>query len=196
MSVDEVLEVVKKDWLFYIKSGGGVTFSGGEPLVQHKFLRALLTDLVASGIHTAVETCGYAPWSAFDSIQCLVNLFLYDVKILDKAKHREVSGVGNELILSNLKKLVKSGNAVTVRIPVIPGYTSIDSNIHRIFEFIASLDHIRTVNLLPYHQLAKNKYSSAGKQFVTENIRPPDQHTLDELVAHARQHGLECTVGG
>jgi pyruvate formate lyase activating enzyme len=196
MTVDEVYAVIEKDRIFYDKSGGGVTFSGGEPLVQWEFLLAMLEKLRREGIHTAVETTGYAPWETVEKVKGRVDLFLYDLKILDDAVHRETVGVSNDLVRENLGRLASDGAQVIVRIPVIPGYTQDVKNIRSIFSFVASLGRIKTVHLLPYHGYGKSKYKSVGRTYGLEDVTPPEREDMDALAARAEDFGLECVIGG
>ena len=196
MSVDEVYEVIAKDRIFYDKSGGGVTFSGGEPLVQHEFLLAMLEKLRGERIHTAVETTGYAGWDVLDGVREKVDLFLYDLKIMDTANHLGVVGVSNSPIFDNLKRLVSSGSDVVVRVPVIPGYTHDDDNLQKIFAFAASLGGIKTINLLPYHGYGKSKYTSVGREYGLESVTALEKAEMERLAETVRSFGLECVIGG
>jgi pyruvate formate lyase activating enzyme len=196
MSVDEVYEVIAKDRIFYDKSGGGVTFSGGEPLVQHEFLLAMLEKLRGERIHTAVETTGYAGWDVLDGVREKVDLFLYDLKIMDAANHLGVVGVGNSPILDNLKRLVSSGSDVVVRVPVIPGYTHEHDNLPKIFAFAASLGGVKTINLLPYHGYGKSKYTSVGREYGLESVAALEEAEMERLAGIVRGFGLECVIGG
>ncbi len=196
MSVGELLDVVEKDRVFYEKSGGGVTFSGGEPLVQHEFLGEALASMREAGIHTAIETTGYARWPVLDGIREYVDLFLYDLKIMDPERHRKVTGVSNEVILQNLKKLTASGAGITVRVPVIPGYTSDEANLRSVFEFVSSLDSTPEVNILPYHKLGKSKYGYAGREYGLDEIEPPEDGEMQAIAALAESYDLTCTIGG
>jgi pyruvate formate lyase activating enzyme len=196
MTVDEVCAVIEKDRIFYDKSGGGATFSGGEPLVQWEFLLAVLEKLRRAGIHTAVETTGYAPWETVKKIKERVDLFLYDLKILDDALHRKTVGVGNDLVRENLRRLASDGAEVIVRVPVIPGYTQDGENIRSIFSFVSSLGRIKTVHLLPYHGYGKSKYKSVGREYALEDAAPPDTDEMTALAARAGDFGLECVIGG
>lgn len=196
MTVDEVYAVIEKDRIFYEKSGGGVTFSGGEPLGQIDFLIGLLDRVKEAGIHTAVETSGYAEWTVFEKMKEKVDLFLYDLKILDEVKHRDIIRVENRVILDNLQKLVKEGVNVVVRIPVIPELTHNGYNIENILKFVSSLEKIKSIHLLPYHKLGKSKYKHSGRDYELESIEPPDGSEMEKLAEKARQFGLDCIIGG
>lgn len=159
---DEVLHEVEKDTIFYDESGGGATFSGGEPLVQIEFLQALLEGCKQRGIHTAVDTSGYAPPELFDRVYDSVDLFLYDLKLIDDESHKKYTGVSNHLILDNLKRLAARGAKVLPRIPLIPGITDTGENLSRILFLLRSLDSISRIDLLPYNRIGEGKYEMMG----------------------------------
>jgi pyruvate formate lyase activating enzyme len=196
MSVEEVYEIIEKDRIFYEKSGGGVTFSGGEPLVQHEFLREMLEMSKNNGLHTAVETSGFADRPIFEKVMGKVDLFLYDLKIMDNGKHREIVGTGNEPVVENLQKLAGSGKNVIVRIPVVPGFTMNGNNMTEIFAFVASLKEINTVHLLPYHKYGKSKYRFIGRNCELENTEAPDGEEMAKIAESAQSYGLKCIIGG
>lgn len=196
MSVRQVVEIAEKDRLFYANSGGGVTFSGGEPFFQAEFLEQALEALQEAGFHTAIETTGYVAWSVMQKLERRIDLFLYDIKIMDEREHSRVLGVSNTVIISNLRKLAVVRDRVVVRVPVIPGYTADGDNILKIFELVASLPNVKTVQLLPYHGLGKSKYAYAGRAYPVDGTRPPARELMEELVAMGGRLGLDCTVGG
>ena len=165
MSVREVLAEVRQDTSFYDQSGGGVTFSGGEPLFQRRFLTALLKSCQDEELHTILDTCGYASWEVVDAVRIYVDTFLYDLKLIDDEQHRRYTGVSNQLILSNLKALVMHDQHVIVRIPLIPGITDTEYNLRAIAEYLAALPKIVEVNLLPYHDSARGKYDRLGQLY-------------------------------
>jgi len=196
MTVLEVMEEVEKDRVFYDESGGGVTFSGGEPLMQHDFLMGLLGLSRARGIHTAVETAGYTSPEILKRISTWTNLFLYDVKVIDDKRHREFTGVSNELILENLKGLSSWGVDVIVRVPLIPGVSDDEENVRALGGFLTQSTTIQEVHLLPFHKTGKEKY---------ERLRKPSQPWPEEslsteraevLAAVLRGFGLTTRIGG
>lgn len=150
MTVDEVLAEVLQDRTFYEESGGGVTFSGGEPLAQPDFLRELLRACRACGIHTAVDTCGHAPWEHLAAAAPFTDLFIYDLHVIDEKRHIEFTGVSNKLILSNLKALGRIHANIWVRVPVVPGFNDDAAELKAIARFAASVAGVKQVNLLPY----------------------------------------------
>lgn len=195
-TVAQVCEIIQKDRVFYKESGGGATFSGGEPFSQPEFLQGALDALEAGGIHTAVETCGYVEWSILERLEKNIDLLLYDLKILDANNHRRALGAPNTQIVDNLRKLAARRDRIIVRIPVIPGFTLVDDNILRIFELVASLPSIRAVHLLPYHNYGMSRYRYSARMYALENVQPPSRPQLAELAAAAERLGLECIVGG
>jgi pyruvate formate lyase activating enzyme len=187
MSVVEVMAEIRKDLVFYDESGGGVTFSGGEPLLQTDFLLALLQACKAEGIHTAVDTSGYAAWEEFEAISPYVDLFLYDLKTIDDAVHIQATGVSNALILSNLSKLSQRGSNLRVRVPVIPGINDSPEAIQSLGEFLAALPHPPVVELLPYHLSGVEKYHRLGRSYQLEDIQPPTAETMHGISTILRE---------
>ena len=163
-TVDEVLKEVLKDKAFYENSGGGVTFSGGECMLQIDFLEEILKACKENGIHTAVDTAGYVPFERFEQIIPYTDLFLYDVKCYDSDKHKQYTGVSNELILSNLGRLLKMGKAMWIRIPIIPTVNDSEEEMLNIKKFIISRGSPEKIELLPYHAMGEHKYAAIGKQ--------------------------------
>ena len=196
MTAEQIYDLVVKDRIFYEKSGGGVTFSGGEPFVQHDFLYTVLDMMKHNGIHTTVETSGYTDWSVIEKLKHKIDLFLFDLKILDPARHFNILGVDNTLILNNLEKLAKNGSTVNVRIPIIPDFTYFKNNINEIFKYVASLKYIKTVHILPYHNYGKKKYSYSVRTYELDSLKPPSEDQMKKLVHYAGELGLECSTGG
>ena len=159
---DMVLKEVIREKRFFDASGGGVTFSGGECMTHPDFLFETLSKLKSEKIYTAIDTCGYAPWRSFEKILPFADMFLYDIKLMDSARHKQYTGVSNELILSNLQQLCAQGKECIIRIPLIPGYTDQHEDIKRTGEFILNVLHnkIVRVDLLPYNKLAETKYGN------------------------------------
>ena len=180
-TVQEILDEVQKDRAFYDASGGGVTFSGGECMLQIDALEALLRACKGASIHTAVDTAGHIPFSHFERILPFTDLFLFDVKCFDKEKHKVYTGVGNELILSNLKALLQSGADVWVRIPVVPSVNATVDEMEKIRELLRDCPPPKKIELLPYHALGDHKYAALGKE--TTVFSPPS----DELMAELRR---------
>jgi len=195
-TVSEVMAEVERDIPFYEESGGGVTFTGGEPLLQREFLLHLLRESRRKGIRTAVETCGYAPWEALEEVRGLVDLFLYDVKIMDEERHRRFSGVSNRPILENLRDLSRLGHEIVLRVPVIPGVNDDEENVRRTAELAASLPRLMRVDLLPYHQGGARKYEGMSRSYLLGGIRTPSEERMAALAAAVGSYGLQVRVGG
>ncbi len=196
VSVAEVMTVIQQDVIFYDESGGGVTISGGEPLMQPDFLLALLQASQKAQIHTVLDTCGYAPWDRLDTIRDHVDLFLYDLKLMDEELHRQFTGVSNQTILRNVQRLSQLGHDIILRVPVIPGITDGDDNIDRLAEFASGLPHLLGIELLPYHSIASDKYQRLGRDYALVAILPPSSEDLTRAAATLAGAGLRVTVGG
>ena len=190
MTVDGVMAEIERDIAFYDESGGGVTFSGGEPLAQPEFTLALLRACKAREIHTALDTCGYTSWSVLDQVRSYVDLFLYDLKLLDDARHREVTGAPVGPILANLRGLSERGHAIRLRVPVIPGVNDDDESIRQIAAFAASLPRLDGIDLLPYHTTAADKYARMNKPYRLAGVKSPSQERVTEIRAMLRAYGL------
>jgi pyruvate formate lyase activating enzyme len=196
ITADDVINEVCKDVVFYDQSGGGVTFSGGEPLIQVDFLQAMLQTTRDHHIPSAVDTCGYTKYHAFKKILHLVDLFLFDLKIFDNDEHTQHVGVSNQLILDNLKALVQDGQHIRIRIPLIPGVTDSESNLTQIARYVATLDSIQAIDLLPYNQLGAHKYHKLGIRNERTGLQtqtPDELRHMRDLVA---AHGFTVNIGG
>jgi len=196
MSVEEVMREVEKDLMFHDESGGGATFSGGEPLMQPEFLEALLEASKKMGIHTTVDTCGFAPPEILDKIGDKVDLFLYDLKVMDDAKHRQFTGGSNKVVLENLLALDEKGKDVIVRIPIIPGVNDDEQDVEQTLGFLRSLKNIRRLSLLPYHDLGKEKYRRFALPYKIGNIQPPGGELIEKIKKRLERSGCQVTIGG
>jgi len=161
---EKLVDIVAKDIPFYRNSGGGVTFTGGEPTLQPEFLAECLSGCKNKGIHTAIETCGQCNLSVFRDISPLVDLFLFDIKLVDPEKHREFTGQSNEIILDNLTWLARQNKTVTLRFPLIPGITDTDQNVNDILGLMNRLG-LKNIDLEPYHSLGVAKYAELGMDY-------------------------------
>lgn len=170
MTIPEVMEEVEKDRLFFEQSGGGVTFSGGEPVLQHQFLSALLKACRSAGIHTAVDTAGNVPADHLLEIIPDTDLFLYDIKGMDDARHVQTTGVGNRRIQENLALLSEKGARIRIRVPVIPGVNDTTESMTALADLIRNLPGIEQVELIPFHKMATEKYESLGLVYEVEDI--------------------------
>jgi len=195
LTIEEVIKEIEKDLVFYEESDGGATFSGGEPLRQPEFLEGLLNGCQEKKIHTAVDTSGYISWEILDKISLKVDLFLYDLKIMDSKKHQKYTGVSNEIILENLKKLSSVHHNILVRFPVIPGINDDYQNIKETGEFLSSLK-ISQVNLLPYHYIGVDKYRRLGRTYKLAATQPPSEEKLSEISAIFKKFNLNVKLRG
>jgi pyruvate formate lyase activating enzyme len=196
MTVAEVLAEIEKDGPFYDDSGGGVTFSGGEPLAQGEFLKSLLEACRRREMHTAVDTSGYAPREQLLAVAPLVDLFLYDLKFLDEAKHVQYTGVSNGLILENLRALGRVHGNLWIRIPVVPGINDRPEEIEGLVWLAASVPGVRQVNLLPYHRTALHKFQRLAEAYPLAEIAAASPESMRAMAEGLRASGLEIKVGG
>jgi pyruvate formate lyase activating enzyme len=196
MTVDQVMTEVRKDRIFYDDSGGGVTVSGGEPLLQAAFVRCLLAACRKAGISTAVDTCGYGDRQELLAWAQLTDVFLYDVKHLDDAQHLLQTGVSNLEILENLRALAAIHDRIWLRIPLVAGYNDTAENLVATARLAASLPAVRQVNLLPYHQLGLHKREALGKLTDTWSHVAPSAEVLDRAMDIFRSFDLNVRIGG
>ena len=196
VTVAEVVRQIEKDIAFYDQSRGGVTFSGGEPLMQPEFLLQLLDACGHLDLHRTVDTTGYADAKLLLKVAQKTDLFLYDLKLMDPEKHRKYTGVSNEQILNNLKQLTQNDVRIQVRMPVIPGINSDAENIDKTADFIHSLGKIEHVSLLPFHNSAQAKYRRLNMQSISAPIAPPGAGMVQNIAARLKKTGLKVTIGG
>jgi pyruvate formate lyase activating enzyme len=195
MTVSEVMSEIEKDMPFYEESNGGVTISGGEPLMQPDFLADLLEECKKKNIHTAVDTCGYSSKEAFDKILDKVDVFLYDVKLMDDKKHKSYTGVSNKVILENFERLAGNRSSILVRFAVIPGVNDDDENVSRTGQFLCKHD-IENMHVLPYHRAGIEKYKSLGRVYKLKNTRSPSDEELRLIKKKLEAYGLKARIGG
>ncbi len=195
-SVDQTLHEILKDSIFYDDSQGGVTFSGGEPLMQPQFLAALLAACRDHGIHTAVDTCGYGPQETLLDLSPLTHLFLYDLKVMDEAKHLQYTGVSNRPILDNLKALAHLHSNIWIRIPIIPGLNDTEADLEAMAELVISLPNLRQVHLLPYHQTGIAKFKRLGQVYRLPGLKPPTTEYMAGVADRLYSLGLKVKCGG
>jgi pyruvate formate lyase activating enzyme len=195
-TVAEVMAEIKADQTFYDKSSGGMTLSGGDPTMQHPFSLEILKRCKALGIHTALETSGHTSWKIWESFLPYLDLVLYDVKEIDSDLHKQWTGVSNDLILENLKRLTKRDVSVIVRRPVIPGYNDSADSIHALGRFVSELCSIKEINLLPYHNFGKGKYERLGMEYAmgdSPSLKGADRPELADIL---RSYDLNVKIGG
>ena len=195
VTVAEILPEILADEPYYRRSGGGVTLSGGEILGQHKFAAALLAACQENGLHTAIESSAYAPYEKIAEILPHLDLYLMDIKHMDSAKHKEYTGVPNELILENAKRVAESGTPLIIRTPVVPTVNDNAEDIRAIARFAAKIG-AQEYHLLPYHRLGTDKYIGLGRQYAMTEIQPPPAETMEYLLSVAEESGIKCQIGG
>lgn len=195
--VEELMEIVERDILLYDRSGGGVTFSGGEPLAQPVFLKRSLEECKAREIQTAIETSGYASKQLFCTISKGVDIFLYDLKLMDDDEHRKYCGYSNVNTLRNLNGLIDEGRGkdVIIRFPFIPGITDSESNISALVELLPRLQGVKEIDLLPYHD-AGDKYTRLGMEYNMKVHNAPSEFTLKSTKERFEKIGLFVKIGG
>jgi pyruvate formate lyase activating enzyme len=193
-TVDEVYDRVMKDRGFF-QNGGGITISGGEAMAQFEFTYNLAKRLKDSGIHICLDTTGFAATKLFEEIMPYIDLYLYDIKHMDTAMHKKLTGVGNELILSNARFLAEHGGALQIRVPVIPKLTDKETNLRQTAEFCVSLgEAVKLVQLLPYHKAGRMKYDRLGWRYKLTNVEPPEEAFMQNALELFQSFGLNCQL--
>jgi pyruvate formate lyase activating enzyme len=194
--VSELVELVEKERIFLDQSGGGVTFSGGEPLLQPEFLITLLDEFGSRSVHRTVDTTGFAKSDILLAVARRTELFLYDLKLMNSRRHKQWTGVDNSLILENLQLLAGTGCDINIRIPLIRGVNDDDGNIRETAAFIAALSgEKKKVTLLPYHNIAASKYLRLGEEYDPGGLAEPDEDDRGRVIALFRAFGIDATVG-
>ncbi|MBP3361773.1 MAG: glycyl-radical enzyme activating protein [Clostridia bacterium] len=196
VTVREVVSEVAKDRIYYRRSGGGMTLSGGECFYQPHFATALLCAAKAAGINTAVESTSCVPYKTIEEALPCIDNYLMDIKHMNSSKHKEFTGVANELILENARRLSKDAANLIIRVPVIPGFNDTAEEITAIAEFTAGLGTVRELHLLPYHRLGKDKYKGLGRDYPMGDAQLHTKDTIEELKRFAEKTGLEVIIGG
>lgn len=185
VDIEEVLKEVKKDLVFYRKSGGGVTLSGGEPFAQPLFAAGLLHAFKTNRISTAVETAGYVAFESYERCLDDIDLLLYDIKHMDSKTHKRYTGVSNTLIQKNLEKLNSRGKKIWIRVPLISGVNDSFENIREVYRLAESLENVARVELLPYHSYGAGKYAQLGMDYTLEKMDSPSDAHIDDLLKMA-----------
>lgn len=194
LTVAKVFDEVKRDETYYRHSEGGVTCSGGEPLAQGRFVEALFTCCRQASIHTALETCGLGPRRAVERVLRHTDLVLFDLKAIDRERHLALTGLPNEQILENARRVAGSGVEMIARVPLIPGLTDTDDNIRDIAEFVRSLGRDIAVNVLPYHRFGTNKYRMLDRPYAHEELELLADERVHEIVRHFESRDLACEI--
>lgn len=196
MNIDELFKTVMKDEVVYRKSGGGITISGGEPLMQREFSTELLKRFKTACISTAVETAGFVPWETLNGIYEYVDTFLYDLKLSGADKHKEWTGVSNEVIIDNLQRLVKVHNNVVIRIPLIPGVNDSEKEFRGMMRIVSELGEVNGIHILPFHTVGVNKYSMIGEEYTLADITADNEKQVTRCAEIAKEYGIRVSVGG
>ena len=193
LTVEEVMKEIERDELIYYRSNGGVTVSGGEPLSQAKFTQELLRTGKERGLHTALDTCGYARWSVFEQVLRYVDLVLYDIKHMDQKLHKEATGKSNVLILKNLRN-IPSHIKVWLRIPFISGFNDSSKNLEKVAKLGKEIK-AEKVSILPFHKIGEGKNQQIGKQYLYREVEPPDKESIQRAKEIIESFGLSVTIG-
>lgn len=182
VSVQDICDEIRQDWRMFMQSGGGITCSGGEALIQPEFLHALLVTLHDNlGFHTCLDTTAHAPWEALSSLLPFTDLFLVDIKHMNDHLHRQGTGVGNHTILSNIERLARENATIHVRVPLIPGYNDTNENLEQLARFLDSVN-LHHVEIMPYHSFGLSKYAALGRSYIEpQNAMPRLQATVETL---------------
>jgi len=196
MSVGELMAEIRKDVIYYRRSGGGVTLSGGEVLFQPEFALAILQACKAENIHTAIETSAFAGYPTIQELLPWLDLAMCDLKHVDPAKHQCYTGRPNDMILDNLRKIALAGTPLIIRVPVVPTFNDAPGEIASIAAYAASLPGVRELHLLPYHRLGESKYKELEQDYEFSGIEPLTSQAMLKLLDVARLSGLSCQVGG
>jgi pyruvate formate lyase activating enzyme len=196
VTIPQLMAVVERDRPFYERSGGGITFSGGEPTAQAAFLEAALREAQKRNLHTAIETCGFVSWDTFEPILRFVDLVLYDIKHMDSDEHRRLTGVPNELILANLERIRTLGLPVRVRVPLVPGCNDSPDNIRATAALVASMPNVQGLDILPYHRLGEPKWNELDRVYELHGVLPPTREHVAGLADVARSYGISVAIGG
>ena len=197
LSVEELIEIIEKERPFFEQSGGGVTFSGGEPLLYPEFLLELLDACGKKNIHSAIDTSGYVKGETLLRVAGHTDLFLYDLKMIDAERHRHFTGVDNQLILHNLKALAETGAAIQVRIPLIGGVNDDLQSVRAFAVYVAGLAGVsKEVNLLPFHDVARGKDMKLGRERDLSALKEPGPESVARALEIFSEHGLAASVGG
>lgn len=201
MDEDELLEELLRDASHYRRTGGGITFSGGEPLLQAQSLRQIMNSRRLAGITKAVDTAGNVPWENFREVIPCTDLFLYDVKCMDPALHRKGTGADNGLIQENLERLCRTGKAIWIRIPVIPGWNDSEGEMRAVAQRLRQLSDlpqsgIERIQLLPFHRFGREKYERLGWEYPAGELRAPSEEMMENLLSLFQEMGLAGTEIG
>jgi pyruvate formate lyase activating enzyme len=196
MSVTDVMKEILDEVPFYEESGGGVTLSGGEPLLQADFAGALFRECKKHHIHTAIDTCGHASWESFEKVLPVTDLILYDLKHISSSEHKKITGFGNELILENLRRIYDTGKRIILRIPLVEGITDSEENLHGLKQLLKDLPAIDRIDLLLFHNMSVNKYHRLAMDYPLKNLRDYPVDMAREIQNFFQLHGRNVSIEG
>jgi pyruvate formate lyase activating enzyme len=201
MLIEDVLALAESESPYFDESGGGITFTGGEPLAQSQFVLAATEELEKHGFHTAIDTSGYADSESLLSVAKHADLFMYDIKYMDDEIHHRYTGVSNKIIHDNIKLLAGNGADVLISIPLVPGYNDDDRNLKATAAFVASLKPSARsspypVRILPFHNAARSKYQRIGREYECATLAAPDTGQIERAAAIFIEYGIDTSIGG
>lgn len=194
VSVEEVGDIVMRDSLFYHNSGGGVTFTGGEPTYQPEFLTALAKYLKKLGLHMVIETCGMFDWETVEEAFSLLDIIYMDIKHINAQKHQMVTGQSNAIILENARRIDKLQKPIRIRVPLIPGFNDSSEDFGAIVRFASSLNNLERVQIIPYHNFGISKYGNIGRQYSLTELETPSKAAVEKLLQLAESQNVFCTL--
>jgi len=193
-TVNDVIKEIEKDIIFFDESGGGVTFSGGEPLLYIDFLKPILSYCKKNNIHTAIDTCGYISKEKLLSVMDNIDLFLYDIKFIDNEKHIKYTGVTNEIILDNFRLLSEKNKNIIVRLPLIPDINSNDTDLKLLINFLKQFNNIKKIDILPYHNISENKYKRLNLQYKLPDVKEFSSDEVEEIKNNLIKAGFDVNI--
>lgn len=196
ITAGEVVDIIARDDNYYRRSGGGVTLSGGEALLQPEFAKAIFALCKMRGINTAIETTGAVSFDKISDVLPYIDYFLMDIKHMNSKKHKAFTGQGNERVLENAVRISEKARSYSVRVPVIPTFNDTPEEIKEIAKFAASLPNVDKMHLLPYHRLGQDKYTGLSREYELSHLIPPDNAKMAELLREAQKHFSNCVIGG
>ena len=196
VTAGEIIDEVKKDFAFFRRSGGGLTLSGGEMLLQPDFSLALLQLARKNGMNTAVESTGYAPFETVEKLLPYIDTYLLDIKHINSNKHKEFTGKDNELILKNAVKIAQLAKKCIVRVPTIPTFNDTPEEIREIARFAKGQMRVEEINLLPYHSFGRDKYDGLDREYLMGDLPSPTDEHMESLRLICQEEGLKAKIGG
>ena len=196
MTITDIINEIQKDRIFFDQSKGGVTLSGGEPLSQGVFLKDLVVELKSKRINIILDTSGYSKWEVLENIAPYIDLFLYDLKVVNNEKHKKYTGVSNEIIIENLKKLSTIGKEIFIRIPIIPSLNDSEEDIQDFINLLKEVKNFNHIDLLPYHNISMEKYKRLGVKYDIEHVKKPTKEQMESIRDKFQNEGFRVKIGG